>query len=197
MAEGQGLDLSQPIDCLGLSTRALNALDFAHDNRRITIGELVKYSRDDLHGFRNLGRKTSWEIALVLDDNGLALQPCPPRLRRPPRPPRPPRNVVAAALLMREVVCELVYRNRAQWDAEHPNRALGVRTIDAALVATHSHSGLVDLEASELRGEASRVLDRILETVNAPIHPGVDSAGTPKAQGSRESDSANSAEKDG
>lgn len=29
----------------------------------------------------------------------------------------------------REVICEVIYRRREQWNAEHPNKALGLRDL--------------------------------------------------------------------
>ncbi len=65
----------------------------------------------------------------------------------------------AVALLMREVVCEQVFRNRANWNPEHPNRALAIRDIDPGELVQHVSPRLFSMTTDQLKAEAARVLD--------------------------------------
>jgi hypothetical protein len=69
--------------------------------------------------------------------------------------------IVASALLMREVVCEQIYRQRAAWSPDHPNKALGVRSIDPAALIPYVRPHLLGMTPDELKAEAARVLDLI------------------------------------
>lgn len=69
------------------------------------------------------------------------------------------RVLEAAALLMREVVCEQVYRQRAAWDVEHPNNSLGVRTIHPHDIARAVVVDVVDLPSKQLRALAAAILN--------------------------------------
>lgn len=67
-----------------------------------------------------------------------------------------------AALLMREVICEKIYRERARWDAEHPNRALGIRHVPAVpIAAQRSAAAALGMDSAALRLEAARILDEL------------------------------------
>jgi hypothetical protein len=64
----------------------------------------------------------------------------------------------AAALLMRELICEKIYRERDKWTAVHPCRALGVRTLPFD-VSDYITNDLLTLDAPRLRAYAAEVLD--------------------------------------
>lgn len=61
--------LNQRLQDMDLSVRALNCLKAAEVN---TLGELVKYHRQDLLKFRNFGKKSLTELDELLERNGLA-----------------------------------------------------------------------------------------------------------------------------
>ncbi|MCQ2325376.1 MAG: DNA-directed RNA polymerase subunit alpha [Paludibacteraceae bacterium] len=61
--------LNQRLQDMDLSVRALNCLKAAEVN---TLGELVKYHRNDLLKFRNFGKKSLTELDELLERNGLA-----------------------------------------------------------------------------------------------------------------------------
>jgi len=63
----------------------------------------------------------------------------------------------AAKLQVREVMCELVYRNRARWDPEHPNRALGLRDFPLGRVGVDPMVLLMG--SSELKDWAAATCD--------------------------------------
>lgn len=69
------------------------------------------------------------------------------------------RRLAASALLMREVVCERIYRRRDEWDHEHPNFSLGVREIRPGDIAAAAVGAVVDLPASSLKDLAAEILD--------------------------------------
>lgn len=89
----------------------------------------------------------------------------------PPVHPPPPASgmlamyptALATALLMRELVCEQVYRGRARWDAEHPCRALGLRDITPEEVLPFAKVGMLTWTNEERRKNAAFVLDSIVE----------------------------------
>ncbi len=72
------------------------------------------------------------------------------------------RRYEAIALLAREVLCEQVYRARELWDADHPCRALGLRTIEPWEIVWHAEIGILQLDSKALKARASTVLDAIL-----------------------------------
>ena len=61
--------LNQRLQDMDLSVRALNCLKAAEVE---TLGELVKYHRNDLLKFRNFGKKSLTELDELLERNGLA-----------------------------------------------------------------------------------------------------------------------------
>ena len=61
--------LNQRLQDMDLSVRALNCLKAAEVD---TLGELVKYHRNDLLKFRNFGKKSLTELDELLERNGLA-----------------------------------------------------------------------------------------------------------------------------
>ena len=61
--------LNQRLQDMDLSVRALNCLKAAEVE---TLGELVKYHRNDLLKFRNFGKKSRTELDELLERNGLA-----------------------------------------------------------------------------------------------------------------------------
>jgi DNA-directed RNA polymerase subunit alpha len=61
--------LNQKLQDMDLSVRALNCLKAAEVD---TLGELVKYHRQDLLKFRNFGKKSLTELDELLERNGLA-----------------------------------------------------------------------------------------------------------------------------
>ena len=61
--------LNQHLQDMDLSVRALNCLRAAEVD---TLGELVKYHRNDLLKFRNFGKKSLTELDELLERNGLA-----------------------------------------------------------------------------------------------------------------------------
>ncbi|MBP3587046.1 MAG: DNA-directed RNA polymerase subunit alpha [Paludibacteraceae bacterium] len=61
--------LNQKLQDMDLSVRALNCLNAAEVD---TLGELVKYHRQDLLKFRNFGKKSLTELDELLERNGLA-----------------------------------------------------------------------------------------------------------------------------
>ena len=61
--------LNQKLQDMDLSVRALNCLKAAEVE---TLGELVKYHRNDLLKFRNFGKKSLTELDELLERNGLA-----------------------------------------------------------------------------------------------------------------------------
>ena len=61
--------LNQHLQDMDLSVRALNCLKAAEVD---TLGELVKYHRNDLLKFRNFGKKSLTELDELLERNGLA-----------------------------------------------------------------------------------------------------------------------------
>ena len=61
--------LNQRLQDMDLSVRALNCLTAAEVD---TLGELVKYHRNDLLKFRNFGKKSLTELDELLERNGLA-----------------------------------------------------------------------------------------------------------------------------
>jgi hypothetical protein len=73
-----------------------------------------------------------------------------------------------AALLMREVVCEQVYRHRAAFDAEHPCRSLHIREItpeeivDAVTVRVGHFGYVLALDKDGLKMLGAIVLDEII-----------------------------------
>jgi hypothetical protein len=73
-----------------------------------------------------------------------------------------PLRARAIALFVREVACELLYRNRARWDAEHPNRALGMREpcMHPDRLAAAADTAILWLGKQELREEAAAYLDQ-------------------------------------
>jgi hypothetical protein len=71
----------------------------------------------------------------------------------------------AAALLMREVICEKIYRERDKWDAEHPNRALGVRSFWPRDLMPFVVTKLLRLDKEQLRSYAAAVLDMLEKRV--------------------------------
>jgi len=74
----------------------------------------------------------------------------------------------ATALLTREVLCEKIYRERAKWDGEHPNRSLGIRDIDLEAVIDVVDTRVLLLSKKQLRTLAATVLDAVdlLQTTN-------------------------------
>jgi len=65
----------------------------------------------------------------------------------------------AAALLMREVLCEKIYREREKWDPEHPNMALGVRSILPRDLMPFVGTHLLRLSPDSMKLYAAKVLD--------------------------------------
>ena len=63
-----------------------------------------------------------------------------------------------ASLLMREVLCEQIYQQRANWSAEHPNRSLGIRLISPASLDAHIVPLIGSLSPTALREYAAAVL---------------------------------------
>jgi DNA-directed RNA polymerase subunit alpha len=61
--------LNQRLQDMDLSVRALNCLKAAEVE---TLGELVKYHRNDLLKLRNFGKKSLTELDELLERNGLA-----------------------------------------------------------------------------------------------------------------------------
>lgn len=68
-------------------------------------------------------------------------------------------SVEAALILGREVACELVYRNRASWDPEHPNRALRTRSIEVGRLTKHVIPDLLWQDSDNLKTYAASVVD--------------------------------------
>lgn len=66
-----------------------------------------------------------------------------------------------AALLMREVLCERIYRERAAWNADHPNSSLRIREITPELLMPHMDRKILSMDKDGLKAEAARVLDLI------------------------------------
>ena len=62
--------LSVPLNELGLSARAFNALKAGNV---VTLGDLVQYNRTDLLKFRNMGERTLKEIENIVRAKGLSL----------------------------------------------------------------------------------------------------------------------------
>jgi hypothetical protein len=68
----------------------------------------------------------------------------------------------ASALLMREVLCEQVWRSRHLWDVNHPARALGMRMIDPEEILDHVEESILGLGSDALKALAAHVLDAII-----------------------------------
>lgn len=80
---------------------------------------------------------------------------------------------IATALLMRELVCEQIYRERANWDPEHPNRALGIRSILPEEVIPFAREHQVTLlavriDTMRMKEIAAEVLDQIVAQRQPP-----------------------------
>lgn len=69
------------------------------------------------------------------------------------------RLMEAGALLMREIICEVIFRRRCAWDPEHPNRSIGIRNIKPDGISRWVHLGIFHMSSAELRSYAARVLD--------------------------------------
>jgi len=67
--------------------------------------------------------------------------------------------LAASALLMREVVCEQIYRSRSKWNESHPNRALGVRSIHPDAIADAADMRLMLVPSAEIKALAALMLD--------------------------------------
>jgi len=74
----------------------------------------------------------------------------------------------ATALLTREVLCEKIYRERAKWNAEHPNRSLGIRDVNLEAVIDVVDTRILKLSKKQVRALAATVLDAVelLQTTN-------------------------------
>lgn len=68
----------------------------------------------------------------------------------------------AVAMMMRELICEQVYRERANWNTEHPNKALGVRTITPEEVISVTKDQYLKYNKDEWKSLASAVLDKLI-----------------------------------
>lgn len=67
---GDGLDLNQPVEEFGFSTRTLNAL---HNNDIKTIGDITRRNREELAAMQGLGGKAISEIEQALKKLGIEL----------------------------------------------------------------------------------------------------------------------------
>ena len=72
----------------------------------------------------------------------------------------------AAMLLMQEVICEKIYREvtrmgRGNFDFQHPNKAMGIRTITPDDLRPHIALEVLTMPKEELRKYAAEVLDAI------------------------------------
>lgn len=79
-----------------------------------------------------------------------------------------PNDFQAVALITREVICEVIYRNRADWHPDHPNKALRIRDIplDRILrVAFHLpvEKPVAEMSKDELKAYAAWLLDEVLK----------------------------------
>lgn len=94
---------------------------------------------------------------------------------REPDPVEPTPEVVRArvsALLMREALCEQVYRERERWSPDKPVKSLGLRSIlpeevERCLVGIEAEGVLLDIldttaDTNLMKWLGARVLDRIL-----------------------------------
>lgn len=70
-------------------------------------------------------------------------------------------GAAATALLMRELICERVYRERANWNADHPNKAMRIRKITPESVVAHATSAVLTMDGDALKAHAATVLDLI------------------------------------
>lgn len=72
------------------------------------------------------------------------------------------------ALIMREIVCEQVFREREKWSAQKPVTSLSLRTLDPSEIAPHLHrlysehgAELLSAETKTLKEIGAEVLDAI------------------------------------
>ncbi len=72
------------------------------------------------------------------------------------------RREEAAALLMRELICEQIFRERAKWDPDHPSRALGIRTIEPRELLPYVCVSHLILASHQRKAEAAWILDQIV-----------------------------------
>src|SRR5262249_1854676 len=68
----------------------------------------------------------------------------------------------AVALIMREVICEQIYREREHWNPHHPNRSLGIRSITPEEILPYARNVYLKLDKEQLRAQASEILDLII-----------------------------------
>lgn len=79
---------------------------------------------------------------------------------------------MCAALVMREVLCELVYRTVRHVPIgeliEHPCRMLLMRQIHSSEIARHVRGDELDLSRAEMKKRAAEVLDSLPGAPRAP-----------------------------
>lgn len=71
----------------------------------------------------------------------------------------------ACAVLMREAICERIFRARDRWNADHPCRALGVREIPWETITWHvsrvGADAIVDMDKTAIRALAASIMDEV------------------------------------
>ncbi len=72
-------------------------------------------------------------------------------------------NDMSIALLMQEVLCALVYERREYWNAQHPNKSLGLRKLDRGVVIRMAgERDVLSMPEAELRAYAAEVVKAAL-----------------------------------
>jgi len=75
-------------------------------------------------------------------------------------------GIQTAMVITREVICEQIYRQRSNWNADHPNRALQIREIPLdrlfiAMLRVSVKKQPDEMSKEELRAYAALLLDEV------------------------------------